>query len=432
MKTKFFPICVLLAIASCAMAAESEKEQTYRVYGFVRNYFYTDSRETFSVLGDMYDVAPLDRKLNELGEDLNAEPHGRMLAITTRLGVEINGPDILGGKSDGRIECDFAGFSSTNYVLRLRHAYFRTKWNRQSLLVGQTWHPMCVHAEPEVLAFAMGSPFSCGGRQAQIQYKQSLDKNQRWSVTGATIWQLQYKSPGPLGESFEYQRYSLVPELYLGLDYERNGFSIGTGVDFLYINPRQKGEWDLITTTPTGADTTTIQRKVSDFVYSFTPYAYAAYKKGKFSVEFKSFLGSNAAQLSLLNGYGVTCVKENGTYEYKPLHCTSSFINFSYGKKVKVNLFVGYHKNLGIDGHLHNFGTAAAPSYTLYMRGNINNMDQMYRVAPNISYTIAHFTVGMEYEYNVASYGTVKDDATVTDCHNVVNHHLLGMVKYSF
>ena len=91
MKEKIVLLLSLLSLSTASLAAEEESEQRYRVYGFVRNYFYTDSRETFSVLGDMYDVAPLDRKLNELGEDLNAEPHSRMLAITTRLGVEING-----------------------------------------------------------------------------------------------------------------------------------------------------------------------------------------------------------------------------------------------------------------------------------------------------------------------------------------------------
>lgn len=428
MKEKIVLLLSLLSLATASLAAEEGSGQRYRVYGFVRNYFYTDSRETFSVLGDMYDVAPLDRKLNELGEDLNAEPHSRMLAITTRLGVDINGPDILGGKSDGRIECDFAGFSTTTYMLRLRHAYFRTKWDRQSLLVGQTWHPMCPRGEPEVIAFAMGSPFSCGGRQAQIQYNYRFGKNRYWSVTAASLWQLQYKSPGPEGESYTYQRSGMIPEFFLGIDYERNGFSIGTGVDFLYIEPRQHGEWEYTH----GGVTDTITRKVNEHVSSFTPFAYVAYKKGKFSMEIKSFLGSNAAQLSLISGYGVTKVKDNGSREYKPLHCSSSFINFAYGKKVKVNLFLGYHKNLGIDGHLHDFSTSGTPSYTLYMRGGLTNMDQMYRIAPNITYNIAHFTLGLEYEYNVAAYGTVKSDATVTNCHNVVNHHVLGMVKYSF
>lgn len=410
------------ATSTFLLSAQNTSDSKIELYGFVRNYIYSDTRETFRSLGDMYDMAPIDRNLNELGEDLNEDAHSRMLAITSRLGVNVK-PMALGNTTlDGKIEADFAGFSSTNYVLRLRQAYARARFGRQSLLVGQTWHPMAASVQPDVLAFTLGVPFTCGSRQPQVQYNLALGKNKHWGVTATALWQMQYMSPGPEGNSVKYQQYGVLPELFIGLNYTRENIRFGAGLDFLYIEPRQKGEW----TDELG---NIITRKVDDNIKSFSPYAYFGYSRGKLSVKAKTILGENTGHLHMLGGYGVTDVKSNGTYKYKPQRSTTSYIDIAYGKKAKVNLFVGYHKNLGIDGKLYNFG--GTTPYELYLRGP-KNLDDLWRVAPNFSYNWNRFTLGVEYEFMLANYGTTKQDATVSNTHSVHNHHLCGMMKYNF
>ncbi|MBO4577541.1 MAG: hypothetical protein J5688_02410, partial [Paludibacteraceae bacterium] len=70
-------------------AVKSHLQQHFKFYGFVRNFFAYDSRESWSGTGDLYNYQPKDQKLNEYGDDLNAESTFRFLSLTTRLGLNI-------------------------------------------------------------------------------------------------------------------------------------------------------------------------------------------------------------------------------------------------------------------------------------------------------------------------------------------------------
>ncbi|MBQ2190413.1 MAG: hypothetical protein II452_06060, partial [Paludibacteraceae bacterium] len=108
-RLKFISIC-LLSLVLCPWsvqaqevnkkeAAKSHLKQHFKLYGFVRNYFTYDSRESWSGTGDLYNYQPKDESWNQTvaaaeasgvpSEDLNATSTFRFLSMTTRLGLNI-------------------------------------------------------------------------------------------------------------------------------------------------------------------------------------------------------------------------------------------------------------------------------------------------------------------------------------------------------
>ena len=104
-------VCLAVAWGSAAQgepskegAVNTEKPKKVKItpYGFVRNYLLFDSRNTYTVVGDEYNMIPYDEKWNgtpaeceALGVervDLNAVPQTSFQALTTRFGLNLEGP----------------------------------------------------------------------------------------------------------------------------------------------------------------------------------------------------------------------------------------------------------------------------------------------------------------------------------------------------
>ena len=90
-----------LCLALCGFA--QEKKITFKPYGFVRNYACFDSRDNLSSNSDQFNMIPKDEALNGYGDDLNAKADILLLSITTRLGLNITGPDFRGANSSAKI-----------------------------------------------------------------------------------------------------------------------------------------------------------------------------------------------------------------------------------------------------------------------------------------------------------------------------------------
>ena len=116
----------------------NEIKSHVKFYGFVRNFFYYNSRENLETSGGLIELIPLDKEVNPLGEDLNNQANSRYLAMTTRVGMNITGPDVWGAKTSGNIEFDFNGYGDQNSLFRIRHAFFRLDWTHHALILGQT------------------------------------------------------------------------------------------------------------------------------------------------------------------------------------------------------------------------------------------------------------------------------------------------------
>src|SRR5574344_119472 len=399
------------------------------LYGFVRNYFIYDSRATYATCGGEFNTIPYDTHWN-VGEgnntveraDLNAIPSTSFLALTTRIGLNLEGPTILNANSSGRIETDFAGFGTTNSVLRLRLAYVKLNWQKNTLLAGQDWHPMSSSTMPEVLDMAAGSPFRPHSRAPQIRYEFN---DNHFGVMAAALYQFQYTSSGPLGSTASYANNSLLPEAFLGLSYRSAHISTHWGASVLSFRPR------IFDTANYG----NIKVAMSDHITSVSPTWFFQYKNNLFDLQFRTTYAQNTSHLGFFNGYGVTHLLADGSYEYAPMRASVSFLNIAYGQKCRANLFLGYMKNFGVEGSLYNFGSTANPTYIIHTRNNVNNIDALYRIAPSLSYNLQAFNFGIEYEYTAVNYGTtINNNGTMAaeGLHSVVDHRVCVLIKYNF
>ena len=117
-------------------------------------------------------------------EDTQGEPSFSVSARATRLGFLIDGPEIRGGRSGGRIEFDFHGFALTENRtgVLLRHAYgefYRDGWR---ILGGQTWDlisPLWPNVLNYTVAWAAGN---IGYRRAQVRVERTFeaDDGSKW------------------------------------------------------------------------------------------------------------------------------------------------------------------------------------------------------------------------------------------------------------
>ena len=418
---KLFLLAALAAATFCANAQENTKPSV-KLYGFIRNYMDFDTRENLSSNSDQFNMIPKDEALNAYGDDLNQRADIHLLSITTRLGLNITGPEFLGAKTSAKIESDFAGFGTNNTVLRIRQAWAKMEWEKQSLLVGQAWHPMMGDMMPDVFSLATGAPFTPFSRTPQARYDYKAGKT---TLTATALYQLQYLSYGPNANdleasttSFEYARKALIPELYFQAMYKNGGYMTGIGVDILTLKPRTEF-----------VDDNGVKVQSDELIHSFSPTLFASYKKGNFGIKSRVTYAQNASHLNMLSGYGVTKIKDNGEVEYGNLSSITSWIDITYKQQLEKGsltwcLFGGYGKNLGCDKDFVN-------SKMMYVRG-FKNIDSFWRVAPSVLYTHNAMQVGVEYEPTTVGYGTMKADGSVDKERSVTNHRVCVMMKYNF
>lgn len=443
MKKSFITLAAVALLAPAAVAfasepavetAKTEKPSHFKFYGFIRNYFAFDSRESKAGTKDLFYYLPLDESLNANGTDINANPSFRFLAITSRLGLDVKDYQIGKTKVGAKVETDFYCMNGNVAVLRLRQAYATLGWDNlgndgtqsTSLKIGQAWHPMAAD-QPYVIDLETGTPFGAFSRTPQVMVDHNFSKN--FALTAGVLWQMQYLSTGPKGASDTYIKYSCTPEIYAGLTMKTNhGFLARVGADVLSIKPRVRNSEG---------------EKVSDRITTVNPYVYAKYDSRDFSINAKVIYASAGEHFNMLSGYGVTKVDSDGSWDYAPLHSTASFLSVKYGRKVQVQGMIGYMKNLGTSKALYE--DAAHPGYTstsnVYISGNgFHNLNQLIRVTPTVVYNLGKLSFALEYDITAAQYGKYAVAGHVNssnglvdgDLHWITNHRLLGMVKFTF
>lgn len=447
-------------------AVKSHLKQHFKPYGFIRNYFTYDSRESWSGTADLYNYQPKDQKLNDYGDDLNAESTFRFLSLTTRLGLNIVDYKWRGTEFGGKIEADFyAGLSTktssvdskikeTHAVsgvaqFRLRQAYLTLGWDslkmlggkdyaRVDLTIGQTWHPMAADL-CDAIALNSGAPFGPFNRSPQVKMDARLGKYV--TLTAAGLWQMQYLSIGPGNlQSAEYMLYGKTPEAYLGLSVHTNGFLMRAGADVLSIKPRHQGT---VADATLGKDVTV---HVNDRITTASPFLYLQYKKGDFSLKAKTIFAESGEHMNMHGGYGVKAKNADGSYEYTPIRHSTSWVSLVYGGKVGAQeekhpqklqgiLFAGYVKNFGTKEALMDLNGDGKYTNAELFTPRSSAMNQMYRLSPTLLYTVGKFQLGLEYELTSVQYGDgVLDDHGLSKngLHWVSNHRVQLMTKYNF
>lgn len=449
-KTIVIALSLLLAVPSFGAKKEAKEaspvkehlQSHFKFYGFIRNFFAFDTRESTAGTGDLFYYLPKDKKLNEIGDDLNAMPSFRFLALTSRVGVDVSGYQVGSTSFGAKIEADFySGLSSSatsskingTAQLRLRQAYVTIGWKELpmsgeakaavSLKIGQAWHPMAAD-QPHVLSLETGAPFGPFSRTPQVTMDANLGKHV--ILTASAIWQQQYLSQGPSGASAEYIKYSCTPEGYLGVSFKSdNGFLARIGSNVLSIKPRR-----------TGKNSNGVEVKVSDRITTFSPFIYLQYKSGKFEVKAKSVFSQAGEHMNLMSGYGITGKFDDGHYEYAPIQTSSTWASISYGKKWQFMLMGGYIKNLGATKDFVNVSGVTDASDFYFSGNGSKNLNSMFRIIPAVTYNIGKFTLGLEYNMTAAQYGDGKSynarGLSLEGLHWVYNNRIQAMVKFTF
>lgn len=404
------PTLILLTILTLFSASAQKKNFSYKFYGFVRGDLFYNSRANMAPVDGNFHLFPLDVKPDANGEDLNATPNGSFYTFTTRVGLDVAGPNIGTARTSAKVETDFGGFSASNTMLRIRQAYVQLDWEKSTVLVGQTWHPLFGSVMPDMLNLSTGAPFQFFNRSPQLRYHYRTGD---WKLTAAALWQLQYLSSGPNGMSEEYIKNSCVPEFYLGADFAgAKGWLLGGGVHLISLKPRVASLWNEKT------------YKVSERMTTTSYEIHAKYNRPNFSFAARTMLASSLDQGAMLGGYGISAINPtNGEQEYVPFRHSTSWVNATVGSTWKGHLFAGYTKNLGTN--------KALASNTKYGMGL--DIDQLLSANLGFSYNLPHWQIGMEYAASTAWYGSTNlANGRVKDTHSVVNHRILGLMVYYF
>ena len=442
----------LLSLCSVNSAAAEPEQKTepknhFKLYGFVRNYFIYDSRESVSGTADLFYYLPKDVSMKD-GIDINDESSFRFVALTSRLGVDVTGYSIGNVHFGAKIEGDFyAGLSNSTNAnatvyfpsstkisgtaqARMRQAYATVTWKdlpmgedqkaTVALKIGQGWHPMAADF-PHVFSLEVGAPFGPFSRTPLVQMDANLGSN--WFVSAAALWQMQYQSNGPIGGSAMYMKYGKTPEAYAALGYKTKNFLVKAGVDVLSIKPRVFGTLNEKTV------------KVSDRKTSVLGYAYAQYSYKKFAVKAKTTYGEGGEHMNLMSGYAKIGENSDGSWNYASLRNSSSWLSLIYGKKWQGVLMLGYVKNLGL---AEAASGPLAKSDVYFCTNGFSNINQMYRINPQIIYNIGKLNVGLEYQWTSVQYGEYNEGKlnefglADKNLHWVGNHRINMMVKYNF
>lgn len=390
--TLTFTLLFLLSIGQ----VEKNNPVKIKLKGFVKADYIFDSRQNVEAREGFYIMYPKPMVKDANGIDINDKASANQYAMTTRLGLHIDGPEIFGAKTGGLIETDFTGPSNIqNNALRLRHAYITFDWGKTSILMGQYWHPLDVpEMMPTVLSLNTGSPMHSFSRGPQIRLTQ---------MTGPVKWiavaysQRDYVSTGPEGPSSVYLRKAVLPDLSLQAQFSHKHFFAGAGLNYkeLYYQ-----------------SFTNDNKMMSDQPGAFSFIAFTKYETLKWDFRIQGVYGANLYDHLMLGGTAVSLADSvNAQIEYTNLKASSVWatIFFKY-KGWKFGGFGGYIQNLGSDQEIVG---------AVYGRGQ--DIHHVYRLSPQWSYKIKNLIIANEWEYTVAAYGTPDEFDKVMDTYEVGN-----------
>ena len=352
---------------------------SFRWKGFVNPHYYADSRSVVGGREDMMLFYPKPIVRDSLGRDINDGWQANMLAITARLGLTINGPEMLGANTLAYIEGDFTGATNaTINNLRLRHAYFRMYWDKHELTAGQYWYAMVVHEiMPMTNPLNMGAPFHCYARQPQIRYSYFPTGN--WEVMAVAQWQLDNMSQGLLNgvatSSTLFARHSLLPELNAQLRYMQGNLFIGVAANLKSIQP-------MVNTTGTASP----QQLHQSLSYSL----FGSYRFNGLTVKAQTLLNNSLYEGCSLGGY---LMLDDGTLQDWHFNTVWLDIECTRGHW-RPGIFLGYAQNLdyGNTNFTHCFG-----------RGH--DLAYLWRIQPRLTYTTQKgLSFVGEAEYTQAGY----------------------------
>ena len=448
-----------LAVLLCgAASAQEETPANLKFYGYIRNYMVFDTHEVSAGTQDLYFFMPKDRNLED-GVDLNANPSFRMMALTSRLGLNVGGYRIGNLKADATVEGDFYCMNGSTASFRLRHAYVGLLWDNLTLGdllidIGQTWHPMAADL-PHITNMENGAPFNPVNRSPQVMFHWTVGK---FTWTGGILYPVQFLPVGPhyatslkwnlytdkyetittcsAAKSAEFNKYGMIPEVYAGVAFRSGGFLGKAGVDFFSIMPR----WQAPTITVVDEETKELSFDYSSTsllkarLYAVSPFLFLQYTKGSFQIKAKSILAQAGEHMNLLSGYASTFNWKKHALEYTPMQDWASFISFQAGRKFQFLCMLGYMQQLGTTKSVFADGANDRMS-TLWLNTDADNkIQRAFRATPTLAYNLGKLTFSLEYNCTGAWFGEGGRNrgGLYAAGHWVLNHRVEQMVKFNF
>ena len=435
---KYIMVLAAILVGSTAFAQE-EKPAHFKLYGFIRNYVITDTREVNAGTNDLFMYMPKDRNMQD-GIDLNDGFNWRYLSLTTRLGLDVSAYKFGTMNLSGKVEADFYSLSGTTASaiipqLRLRQAFVKLSWddNPLTLTLGQAWHPMGADL-PHITNLESGAPFNPFNRSPQL----TLDcKAGDFTFTASMLYLNHFLPTGPDGKSTVYYKYGF-PEAYLGVTFKKGAVVAKAGVDIVnskpigYVgyNKNSDGTYDE-TKLVRGYTMDKKVSKASGILTAVSPFVFFQYTKGLFQLRAKAILAQSGEHMNLLSGYGVASLDDvNYVYTYTPMQDLASFLSFQYGKKVQVMSTFAYFKQLGTTKDL------VDPAKLLWINTAADTkIQQAFRVTPTVAWNIGKFTVSLEYDLTAAAFG--RGSRNLRGMYDgtpewIMNHRLICMTKFTF
>lgn len=393
-------------------AQEDKKDWGIRFSGFVKNDITYDTRQTVNAREGHFLLYPANESLDIEGTDINAQPEFNMLAIQTRLKGSITAPDALGAKMSGAIEGAFFGHSNADVNgFRLRHAFWKAKWENTELLAGQYWHPMFVTgAYPGTVSFNTGVPFQPFSRNPQVRLTHMFGSI---GLMGAVVTQRDFTSIGPKGGSSTYLRNSGMPMFqgrvfYTSKDDAGNELLAGLGGGYKLLRPRLESVI---------SDDTTYA--VDELTGSYQSYAFVKVKREDFTLKTQFTYGQDMTDLLMIGGFGAfevdDVIKEQ--YNYTPISTYSFWVDaHTNGETWQFGLFGGYSGNMG-----------TGEESILFAYGRGSNIASLYRISPRVIYNMGKFRLACEIEHTNAEYGSPNydDKMKVEGTDNIANTRIL-------
>ncbi len=405
---KYLIILFFSAASAFLYPQESKSEFGFSLSGFLKTDIFFDSRQTVSAREGHFLLYPSPESFDVNNVDINDKANFNILSIQSRLTGKITAPDAFGAKTSGLLEGEFFGTADSDINgFRLRHAFVKLDWEKVSLLVGQTWHPMFVtELVPGTVSFNTGAPFNPFSRNPQVRLTASFNK---FKFIAAALTQRDFQSNGPAGFSSTYLRNAVIPNLHGQIQFTSDGHLIGIAVDYKTLMPR------LVTTKNVSTDET---------ISSFAATAFLKFNLEPVTIKAQGTYGGNLADLMMLGGYAIKSIDTtNGIEQYTDLKSLSGWIDLSTGKKIEFGLFAGYSKSLGAADNI-------AGSY--FGRGT--DIDNLLRISPRIQFNSEKTRISTELEYTSAGYGKPDntDKGKIKDIKSITNIRLLVAFYYFF
>ena len=397
---------VFLAFLAGLASLEAQEAFSHQWHGFVNPHYYADSRSVVGGREDMMLFYPKPIELDSLGNDINDGWQANMLAITARLGLTVNGPDMLGAKTTGYIEGDFTG--STNATinnLRLRHAYIDMKWvhlgrvgrfdsvvSTHRLLAGQYWYPMVIHEiMPMTNPLNMGAPFHCYARQPQVRYEFSIPGVE---LVTAASWQLDNMSQGLLNgaptSSTLFARHSLIPELNFQIRWNTNNVFFGGAINLKTIQP-------LVNTTGLASN----RALHTSLTYSI----FGKFKLGEVTIKAQTLLNNSLYEGCSLGGYLMLADSS-----FQDWHFNTVWLDVERNTgHWRPGLFLGFAYNHREPDYPQHFPYYPQhfPSTPPIVFGRGYDLLYLWRVQPRLTYMTGNgLSFTGEVEYTRAGYAT--------------------------